>query len=116
MSGKGYIYGIPEAELRRNLKEWLKNPAWREYYETAPSDLCRLYISVEFWESEYDEDAAAEAVKNLEKSLSPEDWKHLYRYCGNNPRKEYIHDRIMDLELKDQFELLTDIGRAKLIC
>ena len=95
MSGKGYIYGIPEAELRRNLKEWLKNPAWREYYETAPSDLCRLYISVEFWESEYDEDAAAEAVKNLEKSLSPEDWKHLYRYCGNNPRKKYILDRMI---------------------
>ena len=69
MSGKGYIYGIPEAKLRRNVKEWLKNPAWREYYETAPSDLCRLYISVEFWESEYDEDAAAEAVKNPEKSF-----------------------------------------------
>ena len=106
---KRYIYGIPAAGLKENLGEWLKNPTWREYYETAPSELCRLVISMEFWESEYESDDAANAIKIMEKRLSEEDWRHLYRYCGNNPRKEYIHDRIMDLELKDQFDLLTDI-------
>ena len=109
MNEKKYFYGILKAELKQNLEKWLRNPFWREYYETAPSDLCRLVISVEFWESEYDSDTAADAIKNLEKSLSLEDWKHLYRYCGNNPRKEYLHDRIMDLKLQDQFELLTEI-------
>lgn len=106
---KRYIYGIPAAGLKENLGKWIKNPAWREYYETAPSELCRLVISMEFWESEYESDTAANAIKIMEERLSAEDWRHLYRYCGNNPRKEYIHDRIMDLELKDQFELLTDI-------
>lgn len=109
MKGSVYFCGISKAELRQNLEKWLKNPDWREYYETAPSDRCRLMISVEFWESEYDPDKAADAVRYLEEGLSAEDWKHLYRYCGNNPRKGYIHDRIMDLELKDQFELMTDI-------
>ena len=38
--------GIPEDELNRNLEEWLQNPYWREYYETAPSDGCRKVIAV----------------------------------------------------------------------
>lgn len=109
MYQKKYIYGVPADSLKVTLEKWLKNPAWREYYETAPSELCRLVISMEFWESEYESETAANAIKIMEERLSADDWRHLYRYCGNNPRKEYIHDRIMDLELKDQFDLLTDI-------
>ena len=98
MSKNGYYYGIPRAELKENLEEWLENPFWREYYETAPTARCRRLISLEFWESEYDSDAAADAIRILEKRLSVKDWEHLYRYCGNNPRKKYIRDRITDLE------------------
>jgi len=109
MKNDVYLYGIPEDGLKENLETWLENPYWREYYETAPSDLCRTVISLEFWESEHETGAADYVIRDLESSLSAEDWRHLGRYCGNNPRKQYIHDRILDLELKDQFEILTDI-------
>ena len=104
-----FLYGIPEDGLKANLESWLENPFWREYYEEAPSDICRTIISLEYWESEYRTGAAHCAIKDLEDDLSVEDWRHMYRYCGNNPRKKIIHDRIMDLELKDQYDLLMDI-------
>ena len=107
MKNDAYLYGIPEARLKENLESWLENPAWREYYETAPSDLCRMVISLEFWESEYETGAADCAIKNLEGDLSAEDWQHLYRYCGNNPRKKYIHDRIMELKEGTQKSRMT---------
>ena len=103
------LYGIPEDRLKENLESWMENPGWRAYYEKAPSDLCRDVISLEFWESEYETGAAGLAIRELEGGLSMEDWRYLYRHCGNNPRKKYIHDRIMDLELKEPFDLLTDI-------
>ena len=90
------LYGIPEARLKENLESWLENPSWREYYETAPSETCRTVISLEFWESEYETGAADDVIRSLEDSLSAEDWNHLYKYCGNNPRKKYIHDRMQE--------------------
>ena len=53
MGNNRSVYGIPAADLRQNLGKWLRNPAWREYYETAPSELCKLVISMEFYESEH---------------------------------------------------------------
>ena len=109
-SGEDELFtGIPLAAFRQNLEEWLENPHWREYYESAPSDHCRLLIALEFWYSETGSNAAVEAMRIAEEGLSLDDWQHLYKYCGNNPRKAVIHDRIMDIQLKDQFDLLTDI-------
>ena len=90
--------GIPIEAFRQNLNEWLENPAWREYYETAPSIQCQTLIALEFWYSETESEAAVEAMGVVEEDLSLEDWKHLYKYCGNNPRRRIIEKRIEQLE------------------
>ena len=79
------------------LNEWLENPYWREYYEKAPSGKCREVIALEFLYSELEEDEVLEQLDEAEKELSLEDWRYLYRYCGNNPEKKRIHDRIVEL-------------------
>ena len=83
--------------MDENLNEWLENPAWREYYEEAPSGKCREWIALEFRYSETEDEETALEMDRMEEELSLEDWRHLYRYCGNNPRKKKIHDRIAAL-------------------
>lgn len=90
--------GIPMEAFRQNLNEWLENPSWREYYETAPSIKCQTLIALEFWYSETESEAAVEAMEGVEEDLKLEDWKHLYKYCGNNPRRRIIEKRIEQLE------------------
>ncbi len=92
------VCGIPKEKLRENLKEWLENPAWREYYETAPSEQCREIIALEFLYSDEESDEIADAMDEKEKGLTIADWRHLYKYCGNNPRKVFIQKRIRELE------------------
>ena len=86
-----------DGSVAENLKEWLENPFWREYYEGAPSDRCRELIALEFMYSEEEQDDLIPEMENIEKELALEDWRHLYRYCGDNPRKKAIHDRIREL-------------------
>ena len=90
--------GIPMEAFRQNLNEWLENPAWREYYDTAPSIECQTLIALEFWYSETESEAAVEAMESVEKDLKLEDWKHLYKYYGNNPRKGAIARKIQEME------------------
>jgi len=86
-----------------NVGEWTENPFWKEYYETAPSEQCRKLIALEFWYSDHDgqdADAVQEiilAMEETEKDLGLEDWMHLDRFCGNNPRKAQILKKIGEL-------------------
>ena len=86
-----------ERKVTENLKEWLVNPYWREYYEDAPSDKCRELIAMEFYYSEFELDETAAELDRIEEELSLEDWRYLLKWCGNNPRKKIIHDRIAAL-------------------
>ncbi len=90
--------GICAAELRDNLDEWMGNPYWAEYYHDAPSDRCRQFITLEFWHSEHEDDASAQAMDTLEEKMDATELRHLLKYCGNNPRKKMLHDRIVALE------------------
>ena len=81
----------------RCLKEWLENPSWRECYESAPSEQCRELIALEFMYSDRQTDALVRQMERAEEKLALADWQYLYRYCGNNPRKKVIHDRIAAL-------------------
>ena len=86
--------GIPRAEFDEAVALFLENPYWREYYETAPGEACRKYIAMEFYLSEHEIPEAEEVLNEMEEKLSSEDWKHLLKYCGNNPRKGYIMKKI----------------------
>lgn len=92
------ICGIPKEKLQETLEEWLENPAWREYYEKAPSEQCREVIALEFLYSDEESDEIAAAMDEKEKKLAITDWQHLYKYCGNNPRKVFIREKIRELK------------------
>jgi len=79
-------------------EEWIENPYWAKYYEEAPSKECKQYIALEFYYSDTEDEEAAEAMDKLEPKLSLNDWKHLYAYCANNPRKGVIAKKIAELE------------------
>ena len=96
MENEAYVCGIPKEELQKNLEEWPENPAWRKYYEKAPSEQCREFIALEFLYSDEESDEIAAAMDEKEKGLTIQDWKHLYKYCGNNPRKLFIEKKIRD--------------------
>ena len=81
------------------LDEWLRNPYWREYYETAPSDLCREYIALEFWHSEYEDEEIALVMDEIEAELDVTDLRHLMRYAGNDPRKGILARKIREREM-----------------
>ena len=85
-------------DMEKTLVAWLKNPSWRKYYEEAPSEKCREVIALEFLYSDGEEEEVLERMERLEEELEVEDWKYLYKYCGNNPRKKAIHDRIVKME------------------
>ena len=85
--------------VQENLREWLENPAWAEYYSGAPSDRCREFIALEFYCSEYEDDEEAwTELDEIEDTLDAEELRHLYRWCGNNPRKGILARKIAERE------------------
>lgn len=86
-----------DRKVAENLKKWMKNPYWRKYYEDAPTEKSRELIALEFYYSEYELDETIAELDRIEEELSLEDWKYLLKWCGNNPRKKIIHDRIVAL-------------------
>ena len=95
MKRKGQAW--TEEEVRAILESWMENPFWREYYEMSPSEKCRELITLEFMYSEEQSEEILQGMRCVEEELELEDWQYLYRYCGNNPRKKKIHDRIVEL-------------------
>lgn len=88
---------IDPDEVQEILEDTLENPYWAKYYNDAPTEKCKEFIALEFYYSEFEDDDIAEAMDELEKELTLEDWKHLYEYCGHNPRKPYIAGKIKEL-------------------
>ena len=69
---------IDKSEVRKNLREWLQNPSWKEYFEKSPSDLCKDYIALMFYASETEDEEVFEEMDAMERKLSQEDLKYLY--------------------------------------
>lgn len=86
------------AEVKAILEDTLENPYWAGYYNEAPSEKCKEYISLQFYYSEYEDDETAEEMDSLEAEMTPEDLKHLLKYAGNTPEREKILKRLETLE------------------
>ena len=90
---------MDENKIQRAVEIFCSNPYWNEYYETAPTETCKRYIELKFYFSEYGgeipdyDDFKSECVK-IEKEFIKVDWEHLYKYCGNNPKKVYYKRKI----------------------
>ncbi len=85
-------------DLPKVLEEWLKNPYWAEYYNSAPSDRCRQFIALEFYNSEEEDEEAGKAMEAIEEQMNAEELRHLMNYCGNNPRKGSLARKIKEKE------------------
>ena len=88
-----------ERKTQKALKKFCENQYWKEYYETAPTDACKRYIELEFYYSDYwgqipDYDELKKESDSLEEEFVKEDWAHLYKYCGNNPKKVYYKNKM----------------------
>ena len=83
--------------MDESLKEWLENPYWREYYEKAPSDKCREFITLEFRYNDTEEEEDARKMDEAESRLDVEDLKHLAKFEGNTPRKAELMRKIRSL-------------------
>ena len=93
-----------QKKVRKALKEFLKNPYWRDYYLNAPSEACKRYIEFEFYNSEYDEFASNEEFWKVRDSywdqLSVEDWKYILKHTAVNPFRKTCLDKIRELQQK----------------
>ena len=85
---------ISEKEIRGILREWLENPYWAAYYREAPTARCRRFIALEFRYSEYEDDASAREMDQIEERMDIPELRWLLKHCGHNPRRKRLHDRI----------------------
>lgn len=76
--------------LKEAIQIFSKNEYWKEYYETAPSKLCKDYIACEFSRSEFHVPADLTREKAIEPNLTKVDWEHLLRYAGGNQQAAAI--------------------------
>lgn len=44
---------LDESKVQKAVEEFRKNPYWREYYDNAPTENCKRYVALEFYQSEY---------------------------------------------------------------
>ena len=88
---------VNASAVREGLNEWLQNPYWAEYYNTAPSDRCKEYIALDFYYSDTEDEGAAEALDKFEPFLELEDWEHIYKYT-EGPERAKIAQKIAELK------------------
>lgn len=70
--------------LEKAVQIFSKNEYWKEYYENAPSELCKEHIACEFSYSEFSVPADLERGHEIEPDLTKDDWKYLLSYAANN--------------------------------
>jgi len=85
-------------EIQSTLQNWLRNPAWKAYFDEAPSDRCKEFIALEFYYSDTEDEETAQKMDQIEAELNIDDLRHLVKYAGNNPRKAALIHRIEKLQ------------------
>ena len=88
-----------EKKVTKAVAELCENPHWKEKYDNAPSEDCKRYVALGFYYSDnlgeipdYEEYKAER--EKLEERFTKEDWQHLYKYEGNNPRKSFYKQKM----------------------
>lgn len=67
-------------EIRQSAEMFLANPYWRRYREDAPSEACRRYIDLEFYDSDEPDDDPGEVMRFLEEeALTADDLRYLMK-------------------------------------
>jgi len=82
---------------------YMKNPAWRTEYESAPSQECKDYLKYTYYDSKFfnpekNADRLSELKAEYESKLSVEDWEYLKSKAGNSPFVGYADRKIKELQ------------------
>lgn len=92
---------IDKEKMRAALDEYMKNPAWAEYYKNAPSDACKKYIRFTWYRSKYDEPEDVEEFKRIRdgywKELGVKDWEYLRDTHPGSPFVKLCNQKIKEL-------------------
>lgn len=92
-------------EQEKAVKVFCKNPFWKEYYETAPSDECKEYIGLQFgYSMNPKSDEYNSRSDELEDMFTIDDWRHLAKYAGNNPFRGRCIMKVRELKAKQEAE------------
>lgn len=95
---------LNDKKMKDAISLFCKNDYWRKFYEGAPTDKCKRHIALGFYHSTYYADIGIEEAykqqKAIEQKLTLADWKHLYKYSGNNPWRLKCKEMIEKLEKK----------------
>lgn len=91
-----------EKEIEKAVESFCENPFWKRYYESAPSENCKRYIALQFYNSERvlsgkNAESLTDERNELEEKFGVEDWKHLAKHAGNNPFRGKCLKKIREL-------------------
>lgn len=87
-----------KSAIENAVELFMKNPYWKKEYDTAPSEACRRYIQLEFYQSLYEDSGIVQEMKSLENQLGIEDWEHILKYTAHNPFRTRCKQRIAVLK------------------
>lgn len=86
---------MDEAKIKVALDRFLQNKFWEGYYNNAPTERCKRYISLQFyWSFFINASDFMEEKQQLIDTMVLEDWKYLYKYAGNNPWQVFCKAKI----------------------
>lgn len=97
---------IDEEKVRFALERFLKNPYWEKVYKDAPSEITKRHTALSFYGSIFREEIDNDSemldeylwqLDRLEGEMNLNDWKYMYRHCGNNPLKSKFAERVRQL-------------------
>ena len=92
---------VDDKKVEEAFVEYMENPAWKRYYENAPTDECRQYIKFNWYRSKFGEPKDVEEFKRLRNDywskLSVEDWEYIMENVGNSPFRAVCKEHISRL-------------------
>lgn len=85
---------LDEKKVNKAIEVFCVNPYWRRYYKEAPTEVCKQRVALDFCYSLYREPESKALYEALEAQFGLEDWKHMLRFCGNNPLRTKYRKKV----------------------
>lgn len=93
---------MDKKKVKEAFDEYMKNPSWEKYYESAPSEECKEYIRFGWYRSKFGEPKDVDEYIKLRDTvwdkLSVEDWEYIMEHVGNSPFRKVCKERIARLK------------------
>lgn len=90
---------FPERKMKDVMDLYMSNEHWREIFEGAPSEACKDYFRLSFYDSTYDmsNEKFVEIRDKIYAQLSIDDWKYLKKTHPGTPFTKKCAEKIAEL-------------------